>query len=250
MNFLEKLIPVKRAEIEQLKHQPPTLKPIQNRPGFTDALESKKGLALIAEIKLHSPSKGHLAHPEIIDTLLPLYNKYATAISVLTDNHFFKGNFTRLNEIAHKSDRPIICKDFIIDSFQIELAKQAGASAILLIAKLLSLNHLHELYKVAKSHNLDILLETHDEEDLEKALNVGAKVIGINHRNLQTLEIDMQTSHRLRPLIPEDKIVIAESGIHTPADIAKLPEVDGVLIGTSIVNAEQPESLIKSLCEA
>lgn len=250
MNFLEKLLPIKREEVERLKTHPPHLKPRPNRPSFQNALAQPSPVPhLIGEIKVHSPSKGTLADPSKINRMLDLYNRYASAISILTDEHFFHGSFERLNALAAQSDLPLLCKDFIIDPFQIQLAEQAGASAILLIARLLPLNTLQELFETATQQGLDVLFEIHDEADLEKAITLHSPIIGINHRNLNTLEIDMSTSHRLRPLIPKSALVVAESGLSTRADLFALPPVNAILIGSSLMSANDPESLIQTLCQ-
>lgn len=249
MNFLEKLIPIKKAEIERLRKNPPQFKPVAKRESFKKSLARPGQCHVIGEIKLHSPSKGTMSKESAIESLVDLYDQYASAISVLTDEHFFKGNFNRLNQIATRTKKPLLCKDFIIDTAQIKWAKQAGASAILLITTLLTIESLKKLYQAAKKKGLEILVEIHDKDDLKKALSIKAEIIGINHRNLKTLEIDMQTTHRLRPLIPKETIVVAESGIHSKADRDALPQVNAILVGTSLMTSSDPQSLIQALCQ-
>ncbi|HCW32807.1 MAG: indole-3-glycerol phosphate synthase/ N-(5'-phospho-ribosyl)anthranilate isomerase [Candidatus Peregrinibacteria bacterium GW2011_GWF2_39_17] len=249
MNFLKELLPIKLREIEDLKKNPPQFKPAFKRASFKKALTKKKSVHLIGEIKFHSPSRGFLTDESIIPEILPIYNRYMSAISVLTDEHFFKGSFQYLNRLTDQTTLPLLAKDFFLDPFQIDLAKRAGASAILLIAKLLKAQDLQMLYKTAQDQGLDVLVEIHDEADLEKALNLDSEIIGINHRNLENLEIDLKTTHRLRPLIPKNKIVVAESGIRNRLDIEGLLPINAALIGTSLMTTEDPLSLIKSLCK-
>jgi indole-3-glycerol phosphate synthase len=248
MTFLDKLRPIKHQEVNTLKAHPPKFERVGSRPSFKQALQNPGQTPnLIAEIKLHSPTKGHLQDPKVIETILPLYNQYAQAISVLTDKHFFKGSFERLNHIAQHSDLPLLCKDFIDDPFQIELAKQAGASAILLIVNYLKPEQLRQLHQTAQNQGLDVLVEVHNASELEQALAIEADIIGINHRDLETLKINLNVSHELIPKIPAETITVAESGLYSAADLAALPPVDAVLIGTSIMSADNPETILKEL---
>ena len=154
-------------------------------------------------------------------------------MSILTEPHFFLGSIEYLREISKFSKIPLLRKDFIIDEFQIAEAYYYGADFILLIAKALETNELKKLYNFATNIGLEVLFEIHDEEDLQKALEVGAKIIGFNHRNLKTFEMDMELSNKLIPKLPKDVIVVAESGISSPEIIKKLHKngVGAYLIG-------------------
>ena len=166
-------------------------------------------------------------------TIAKEYNQVADAMSVLTEPFFFQGSLDYLREIAKFSKIPLLRKDFIIDEYQIAEAYNVGADFILLIAKALDKTTLKNLYSFAKNIGLEVLFEIHDKEDLEKALFVGAEIIGFNHRDLKTFEMNMELSSELMELIPENAIKIAESGINDFEMVKKLHSngVDGFLVG-------------------
>ncbi len=189
---------------------------------------------IIAEVKKASPSKGIIR--EDFDPLLiaDIYSKNgADAISVLTEPHYFKGNLEYLTQIRRYVPTPLLRKDFIVDKYQIVEALVYGADFILLIAKALSTKELKELYEYALHVGLDVLVEIHDIEDLKRAMSAGAHIIGINHRNLETFEMDMTLCEKLIPMIPNGKIIVAESGVDNPEIIKHLADVgaDAFLIG-------------------
>jgi indole-3-glycerol phosphate synthase len=189
---------------------------------------------IIAEVKKASPSKGIIR--EDFDPLLiaDIYSKNgADAISVLTEPHYFKGNLEYLTQIRRYVPTPLLRKDFIVDKYQIVEALVYGADFILLIAKALSSKELKELYEYALHVGLDVLVEIHDKEDLKKTMSAGAHIIGINHRNLETFEMDMTLCEKLIPMIPNGKIIVAESGVDNPEIIKHLADVgaDAFLIG-------------------
>ncbi|QOG13056.1 indole-3-glycerol phosphate synthase TrpC [Arcobacter sp. FWKO B] len=189
---------------------------------------------IIAEVKKASPSKGIIR--EDFDPLLiaDIYSKNgADAISVLTEPHYFQGNLEYLTQIRRYVPTPLLRKDFIVDKYQIVEALVYGADFILLIAKALSSKELKELYDYALYVGLDVLVEIHDKEDLKKAMFAGAHIIGINHRNLETFEMDMTLCEKLIPMIPNGKIIVAESGVSDTDIIKHLSEVgaDAFLIG-------------------
>jgi len=188
---------------------------------------------IIAEIKKASPSKGIIKKDFNPIEIAKIYNEVADAMSILTEPFFFQGNLEYLREISKFSKIPLLRKDFIIDEYQISEAYNAGADFILLIAKALDIKTLKRLYKFAKSINLEVLFEIHDKEDLDKALEIGANIIGFNHRDLKTFEMHMDLSEKLMPLIPKDTIIVAESGIDNFETIKKLHQngVDAFLIG-------------------
>ena len=191
-------------------------------------------IRIIAEVKKASPSKGVIR--EDFDPLLiaQQYSKSgANAISVLTEPHFFQGNLEYLTGIRRYVETPLLRKDFIIDKYQIVEALVYGADFILLIAKALGKKELKELYDYALHLGLEVLVEIHDVEDLKKAMACGATIIGINHRNLETFEMDMNLCDKLIPMIPNGKIIVAESGVTDCETIQRLSEIgcDAFLIG-------------------
>lgn len=191
-------------------------------------------IKIIAEVKKASPSKGVIR--EDFDPLLiaDIYSKNgADAISVLTEPHYFQGNLDYLTQIRRYVPTPLLRKDFIVDKYQIVEALVYGADFILLIAKALSTKELKELYEYALHVGLDVLVEIHDIEDLKKAMFAGAHIIGINHRNLETFEMDMTLCEKLIPMIPNGKIIVAESGVTDTEIIKHLSEIgaDAFLIG-------------------
>jgi indole-3-glycerol phosphate synthase len=188
---------------------------------------------IIAEVKKASPSKGVIREDFNPIEIAKIYNEVADAMSILTEPLFFQGNLNYLREISKFAKIPLLRKDFIIDIYQIAEAYNAGADFILLIAKALDTQKLKELFDFAKSINLEVLFEIHDEEDLNKALEVGADIIGFNHRDLKTFEMHMNLSEKLIPKLPENVIVVAESGINSFETVKKLHQngVDAFLIG-------------------
>ena len=188
---------------------------------------------IIAEVKKASPSKGVIREDFNPIEIAKIYNETADAMSILTEPHFFQGSLEYLKEINKFSKIPLLRKDFIIDEFQIAEAYAMGADFILLIAKAMDVKELKKLYDFAKNIGLEVLFEIHDEEDLNKALEVGAEIIGFNHRNLKTFQMDMDLSKKLISKLPKDVIIVAESGINSPEIIQKLHKngVDAYLIG-------------------
>ncbi|PHO11998.1 indole-3-glycerol phosphate synthase [Malaciobacter marinus] len=191
-------------------------------------------IRVIAEVKKASPSKGIIK--EDFDPLA-IAQEYsangANAISVLTEPHYFKGDLEYLTQIRRYVPTPLLRKDFIVDKYQIVEALVYGADFILLIAKALSTKELKELYEYALYVGLEVLVEIHDKEDLSKAMKCGANIVGINHRNLDTFEMDMQLCDKLIPMIPNGKIIVAESGVSNTETIKRLSSIgaDAFLIG-------------------
>ncbi|RYA24502.1 indole-3-glycerol phosphate synthase TrpC [Malaciobacter halophilus] len=191
-------------------------------------------IRIIAEVKKASPSKGIIK--EDFDPLA-IAQEYgangANAISVLTEPHYFQGDLEYLTQIRRYVSTPLLRKDFIVDKYQIVEALVYGADFILLIAKALSTKELKELYEYALYIGLEVLVEIHDKEDLTKAMKCGANIVGINHRNLDTFEMDMQLCDKLIPMIPNGKIIVAESGVSNTETIKRLSSIgaDAFLIG-------------------
>ena len=220
--------------------------------GFQRRLKSTSanGLAVIAELKRASPSCGLIRSDfDAASLALELESAGAAALSVLTDAEFFQGSLENLQHASGSTDLPCLRKDFIIDEFQLLEARANGADAVLLIVAALSPTELTTLAGRAREFSLDVLCEVHDERELKIAVNEGCTLIGVNNRNLQTFQVDLQTAFRLADLIPKNAFPVAESGIHNGADIAALRAVgyQAFLIGESLMKAKSPGEALKSL---
>jgi len=216
---------------------------------FEKALRSKD-ISFICEIKKASPSKGLIAKDFPYLEIAKDYEAAgAAAISVLTEPYYFKGNDKYLREIADTVQIPLLRKDFTIDPYMIYEAKVLGASAVLLICALLGKETLAEYIKTAHGLGLSALTEAHDEAEVKTALAAGARIIGVNNRNLKTFEVDMTLSGQLRKIVPRDVLFVSESGIKTAEDIMKLRDIgtDAVLIGESIMRSADKKNAIKCL---
>ena len=216
---------------------------------FEKALKSND-IAFICEIKKASPSKGVIAkHFPYIQIAKEYETAGAAAISVLTEPFYFQGHDMYLHEIAKNVSIPLLRKDFTIDSYMIYEAKLLHASAVLLICSILEPDILTEYISIAHNIGLSALVETHNEDEVAMALKAGAKIIGVNNRNLKTFEVDINLSQRLRKLVPPDIIFVSESGIQTPNDVSKLREIGAhaVLIGETIMRSQDKHSEILRL---
>lgn len=218
-----------------------SLTPVARKRDFKGAFMDRDSLGIIGEIKKASPSKGIIRKDFCPVEIGRLYNeKGLEAISILTENKFFQGSNSYLRQVRAITDLPILRKDFIIDSFQIYQSKILGADAILLICGILTRDQLLDFQKIAKALDLDCLVEVHTRDELEGALETGAQIIGINNRNLKDFTTDLKNTEKLIKYIPEDKIVISESGIQSREDMDYLKAlgVRGVLIGESLMRAQ------------
>lgn len=221
----------------------------RNTVFLKEAKKQSKYMKLIAEIKRASPSEGTIA---LLDPLV-LAKKYeeagVLAISVLCDKKYFQGDLTFLKMIAQETkSAPLLCKDFIIDEYQIYEARKAGADLVLLIAALLSRDKMENFLQICKKLNMTALCEVHNEEELKEVLKTSAQVIGINNRNLNTFKIDLSTTEKLLPLIPRNKIVISESGFQEGKDVAQfVSRIDGILVGTALMKSMDLERKILEL---
>ncbi len=238
-NILEKIVANKRIEVEQLKQAIPLATFIDDlQPTTKDmyAALAKDNAGFIFECKKASPSKG-LIRPEFdVVAISSAYSKYASAISVLTDAKFFQGNHDYLRAVCNNVACPVLNKDFFIDSYQIYLGRHCGADAILLMLSVLSDEQYLELAAVAKQYNMAILTEVSNVEETVRAINLDAKLIGINNRNLRDLSTDLIRTFELAPMIPDDRLIISESGIYNNKQVRELaPAVDGFLVGSSIM---------------
>lgn len=220
--------------------------------GFAQRLGSvaSSGIAIIAELKKASPSRGVIRSEfDVAHLAQKLQQAGAAALSVLTEAEFFQGSLHNLQLASSSATLPCLRKDFIVDEFQILEARANGADAVLLITAVLSQAELVGLLKTAREQQLDVLCEVHSEEELSRALDAGCNFIGVNSRDLRTFSVDLETAFRLAELIPGDVLAVAESGIHSGADIARLRSCgyDAFLIGESLMRSEHPGEMLKNL---
>jgi indole-3-glycerol phosphate synthase len=236
------------SELEALKHDRPD-------PVSLHAALSQPGLSVIAEIKRGSPSRGRF--PVEIDPAA-LAADYlaggATALSVLTDEPFFQGTLVDMSEaatVAHNAQppAPVLRKDFVIDEYQIHEARAFGADAILLIVAALDQSALIDLQTTARQMGLDVLVEVHDEAEMERAVDAEASIVGINNRDLRTFNVDLAITERLAPLAPPEAVLVGESGIFTADDATRLAVVgvEAVLVGESLIVSHDRAAAIGSL---
>ena len=247
-DILKTIVAHKRQEVAAAKAKFPLarlqdrLALVEDQPrGFVRALRAMHesgGTAIIAEVKKGSPSKGVIREDFDPLTIAEIYQQHgATCLSVLTDEKFFLGHLSYLGLIREQVSLPLLRKDFICDPYQIVEARAFGADAVLLIAAMLELEQLRDFTAQARELQLDVLLEVHDEAELELALQTDCELIGINNRSLRSFVTDLGTSERLRPLIPADRLVVAESGINTRADVERLlaAGAGAFLVGESLM---------------
>lgn len=258
MTILTDILAHKREELAAHRRERPMAEVIRlaqskpRPPSFRQALLRHRGgwPALIAEIKRASPSKGVLRENLDAAETGRLYRDHgAAAISVLTDTQYFQGSLADLTAVSRAVALPLLRKDFIIDPYQVFEARAAGAAAVLLIVAALDEGQVGELFACAKEVRLDRLIEVHNQAEVERALHLGADLIGINNRDLATFEVDLETTAHLRPLIPAPVVVVAESGIHAAADVARVQAmgVDAILVGEAIVRAEDMGAKVREL---
>lgn len=234
------------AELQRAASEQPT--PLD----FTSALRGD-AIKLIAEVKKASPSKGIICPNFDPITIAQTYaDNGAAAISVLTEVQHFQGNLNHLRDIKkvlRDKRLPLLRKDFIYDSYQVYESRVYGADGLLLIVAILTADKLDELLRLSHKLGMSCLIEVHNEAELEIALNSGAKIIGINNRDLTTFNVDLTTTEQLRPLIPQDRIVVSESGIKNHGDMEKMRQwnIDAVLIGKSLLSAPDIVAKMKEL---
>ncbi len=255
-NILDKIILQKKEEVEQSKKVLPLdrLKAavkIGNPPRHGKiSVILKKHFSIIAEVKKGSPSKGIIRYDFDPVATAKQYMKAGTdAISVLTDEKFFFGRLEYLTKIARFSTVPLLRKDFIIDEYQIWEARAAGADLILLISSVLTEEKIKKFTKTAAELGMEVLTEVHDSKDLAKALKAGAKIIGVNNRDLKTFKTDIGHSIKLKKHIPRSILTVSESGIHSAEEVAQLRDVgfNAVLVGESLMRQNEPGKLLKQL---
>jgi indole-3-glycerol phosphate synthase len=253
--ILARIVEARREAVAELKESGrlAALEQEVNRaPAARDfaAVLRRPGVALIAEAKERSPSGGTLQTKYDPAGLARRYvENGAAAVSVLTEPNFFGGSPEHLRQVRIAVDAPLLCKDFIFDESQLILARAMGADAVLLIVSILDPTSLRRLHAAALARNLQAVVEVHSESEVDPALDAGAMMIGINNRDLKIMKTDKQTTARLRRLIPNDRVVISESGIESRDDVEKLAAlgVDAVLVGESLLRAKDLEAKVREL---
>lgn len=254
-NILQEIARDKRLEIEKLQvdlplqHLQAKIIPRSESP-FGNALSKTDSVNIIAELKQGSPSKGLLT-----DNFNPVikakqyYDGGATALSVLTDQKYFYGRHEFLSMVKHETDLPVLCKDFVVNRYQLYYARYMKADAILLIVQLLNQSTLQEYLKIADAIGLDCLVEAHDANEVKVAVESGAKIIGINNRNLYDFTVTLETSIQLAKHIPDNIIKVTESGIEKYEDVKHLQSAgfNCFLVGESLMTADDPIAHLKSL---
>ncbi|MFA5596081.1 MAG: indole-3-glycerol phosphate synthase TrpC [Pusillimonas sp.] len=258
-DILQKILDTKKAEVataRQMRSEAEVLREAQSRTdlrGFMKAIEDKiqhGKPAVIAEIKKASPSKGVIRenfNPAEIATSYAAHG--AACLSVLTDVQFFQGSYDYLRQARAACALPVLRKDFMIDPYQIAHARAIGADCILLIVAALSPNQLHEMEALAMELGMDVLVEVHDRDELDVALQMKTRLLGINNRNLRTFEVSLQNTIDMLPLIPHDKLVVTESAIlaKEDVDLMRSHNVNAFLVGERFMRAEDPGLALKEL---
>lgn len=250
MNILDKIIAHKRTEVAEKKELIPVKKLEQSVFMETPCVSLRHYVTrpdksgVIAEIKRKSPSQGDI-HPyvDVEKVSIGYMQAGASALSVLTDTHFFGGKNEDLSLARRMNYCPILRKEFIIDEYQIMEARAIGADAILLIAAVLSPKEVSSLAQFAHSLGLEVLMEVHDQEELERSLNPHLDLVGVNNRNLKDFSVNIQTSLDLAPMIPAEFVKVAESGISDPGEVVRLKQAgfEGFLMGQRFMETAQPE---------
>ena len=249
-SILQKIKNTKLDEVVKLNREGIRAERYDTVRDFTKALENREPLALIAEIKKASPSKGIIREDFNPSRLAADYEKGgANCLSVLTDVNYFSGSVENVKLARENSSLPILRKDFIIAPIQVEETFKIGADAMLLIAAMLEQSQLNDLYLHAKEYNLSVLVETHNESEMEMAIKCGAKLIGINNRNLDTFDVDLSTTDRLAKLAPKNSLLVSESGIFTFDDITRVKNAgaNAVLVGEALMRQDDVAAAVKNL---
>lgn len=254
--ILDTIVAKKKEEVALLRKDGVVLPPelaqarIDTPRGFRNSLLKNSGVAIIAEAKKASPSKGVICHDfNPVEIALNYEQCGAKAISVLTDEDFFQGSLQYLIQVRDKVKLPVLRKDFIIDELQVLEASKHGADAVLLIAAILDTVQIKDYQAYAKELGMDVLAEVHNEEELEKVLDAECDLVGINNRNLKDFSMDIETTFRLKKLIPDEVAVVSESGLKSRDDIIRLHEegIAAALIGETLMRAGDKSNLLEQL---
>jgi indole-3-glycerol phosphate synthase len=233
------ILETKRQEVKALRKRRPGRRKKPVTPLTFDG-----PVNVVAELKRKSPSAGFIG--EVDRERIAAYSKYAKAISVLTDETYFGGSIEFLTEVSDQTGLPVLCKDFIIDPVQIDCAYAAGADLILLIARILTKEELESLYACARELDLACLIELHGPEELEKLKDIKPRIVGVNARDLDTLQIDLNKAAKLLPLV-QAPMRIAESGIKSRQDIERFRSANGFLIGETLMRSKNLEATFEEL---
>lgn len=251
MSILQKILAEKEKEVASLAGQTFGQPPVKQVPTFKEVVQASDSMNIISEIKRSSPSKG-----EIYMGLDPIqqaknYSKNgASAISILTDHKFFNGSMEDVIAVREVVDIPILCKDFIIDPIQIDQAKSAGANIILLIVAALTDENLKKLYNYTKEQNLEALIEVHNEEEMNRALELDPELLGINNRDLNTFNVSLETTRKLSSMVKNpDTIIISESGMKRKDDVilARDAGAKAILVGETLMESSDLKQTFHTL---
>jgi indole-3-glycerol phosphate synthase len=260
MSVLSKIVDSTRHDVQRRRREVPLAElearlaargEDHDRP-FAEAL-ARPGISIIAEHKRRSPSAGAIREGSTVQEIVTAYDRGgAAALSVLTETHNFGGSLEDLRLAREATDVPILRKDFIVDPYQVYETAVSGADALLLIVAALDFDDLARLYAEARSIDLDVLVEVHDEEELETALELDAEVIGINNRDLTDFTVDLNRTFDLLSDVPAGKLVVSESGLYTRDQLIELERVgvDAVLVGERLMRAPDPEEALRELLES
>ena len=255
--ILDDIVLARREDLARAKRETPVAR-LAELPAFAEprrpfvaALAARRP-AVIAEVKKAAPSRGVIrADFDPVAIARAYAGAGAAAISVLTEERFFQGSLDYLEAIRAAVRVPLLCKDFVVDAYQIVEARARGADAVLLIAAILADAELRELLAAAREHGLDCLVEAHTEGEVERSVAAGARAVGINNRDLRTFVTSLSVCERLRPLVPADRVTVAESGIETSADLARLARsgFGAFLVGESLMRAPDPGAALRDLLD-
>jgi indole-3-glycerol phosphate synthase len=255
-NVLDRIVAHKRGEIDALKATQPvsrlesTLASAPSPRDFAAALRRNAPVALIAEVKRASPSAGLIRADFDPASIARTYAEHGAAcISVLTDQHFFQGSLADLQAVRAAVDVPVLRKDFILDRYQILEARAAGADCVLLIAECLPQAELADLHAYAGTLGLQALIELYEPENLDRVLNLAPALVGVNNRNLKTMQTDLDHSLRLRERVPDEILFVSESGIHSRADVDRLRAhgIQAMLVGETLMRSDDIGGKVREL---
>jgi indole-3-glycerol phosphate synthase len=253
MTILDEIVEYKREllangyydkKLEELKEVD-----VSSKPTFKESMDNSEELVVISEIKSKSPSLPELPPKDLEQQVRDYEANGANAVSILTDEKYFGGSYERLQSLTTQTNLPVLCKDFVVDPIQIDVAKKAGASIILLIVNVLTDEQLRELYDYAQSLNLEALVEVHDKEELTRAYKLDPEIIGVNNRDLKRFVTDVQHTNEILKERKDGYYYISESGIHTVEDVESVVDskIDGLLIGESLMKSDNLSEFLPSL---
>lgn len=253
MTILDEIVEYKREllangyydkKLEELKEVD-----VSSKPTFKESVDNSEELVVISEIKSKSPSLPELPPKDLEQQVRDYEANGANAVSILTDEKYFGGSYERLQSLTTQTNLPVLCKDFVVDPIQIDVAKKAGASIILLIVNVLTDEQLRELYDYAQSLNLEALVEVHDKEELTRVYKLDPEIIGVNNRDLKRFVTDVQHTNEILKERKDGYYYISESGIHTVEDVESIVDskIDGLLIGESLMKSDNLSEFLPSL---